>query len=133
MTRFQTKALPSYTPERYQSPIAGIWQGLSMWYSLPARVRNKIADWFTGTKEETVEDPAQTALNEVSKSPAYTLPTSGSADRGPAGLNENAPVREDLGYNGPRSWDEFEFGKKLAAETDPAIKQAMWDEFIKGK
>ena len=100
---------------------------------MPARVRDKIADWFTGTKEETIEDPAQIAINEVSKSPSYTLPTSGSADRGPAGLNENAPVREDLGYSGPRSWDEFEFGKKLAAETDPEIKQAMWDEFIKGK
>lgn len=133
MTRFQSKALPTYNPETYQSPVAGIWQGLSMWYSLPARVRDKIADWLTGTKEETVEDPAQTALNEVSKAPSYILPTSGSADRGPASLNENAPVRDDLGYNGPRSWAEFELGKKLAAETDPDIKQAMWDEFIKGK
>lgn len=131
MTRFQTKALPVYRPQEYQSPVAGLWQGLSMWYSLPARVRNQIADWFTTTTEE--EDPVQTAINETPKAPEFILPTSGSADRGPAGLNENAPVRENLGYNGPRSWDEFEFGKKLATVDDPELKQQMYDAFIKGK
>lgn len=133
MTRFQSKALPTYNPQTYQSPVAGIWQGLSMWYSLPARVRDKIADWFTSTKEETIEDPVQTAINEAPKSTDYTLPTMARADKGPADVIEDVPVRKDLGYKGPRSWDEFEFGKKLAAETDPDIKQAMWDEFIKGK
>ena len=51
MTRFSSKALPQYTPEPYQSPMAGIWNMLSAWYSTSPEFRESLANLFRSTKE----------------------------------------------------------------------------------
>lgn len=51
MTRFSSKALPQYTPEVYQSPMAGIWNMLSAWYSTSPEFRESLANLFRSTKE----------------------------------------------------------------------------------
>lgn len=129
MTRFQSRALPEYTPERRQSPLAGIWNGIAAWYSMPAETREKIANWFSGTEE--VVTPEQQAINETPRPPEYLLPVGGNPDRGPR-EHSAVPDTETLGYNGPKSWDEFEVGKKLAFIEDPDEKQRVWDLFLKG-
>jgi len=51
MTRFQAKALPQYTPQPYQSPLAGIWNMISAYYSTSPRFRNWLADLFTSKEK----------------------------------------------------------------------------------
>lgn len=51
MTRFQSKALPQYTPQPYQSPLAGIWNMISAYYSTSPRFRNWLANLFTSKEE----------------------------------------------------------------------------------
>ena len=51
MTRFQSKALPQYTPEKYQSPLAGVWNIISAYYATSPRFREWLANLFTSTNE----------------------------------------------------------------------------------
>lgn len=51
MTRFSSKALPVYKAEPYQSPMAGIWNMLSAWYSTSPEFRESLANLFRSTKE----------------------------------------------------------------------------------
>lgn len=121
MTRFQSRALPQYTPQQYQSPVASIWQGLAMWYSLPASTRNRIADWFTSFGETTEPEQVQTY---DSYEPEREIPTK-AVGRGGETLTGTP------GYNGPMSWNDFEIGKKLAAIEDPDRRQSVY-EWLKG-
>lgn len=51
MTRFQAKALPQYTPQTYQSPLAGIWNMISAYYSTSPRFREWLANLFTSKEK----------------------------------------------------------------------------------
>lgn len=51
MTRFTSNALPRYVPEPYQSPMAGLWNMISAWYSTSPEFRNSLADLFTSETE----------------------------------------------------------------------------------
>ena len=64
MTRFQAKALPQYTPQPYQSPLAGIWNMISAYYSTSPRFRNWLADLFTSKEkgESGYEQPFDTSM-----------------------------------------------------------------------
>lgn len=51
MTRFQAKTLPQYTPQPYQSPLAGLWNVISAYYATSPRFREWLANLLTSTKE----------------------------------------------------------------------------------
>lgn len=51
MTRFSSKALPSYVAEPYQSPMAGVWNMLSAWYSTSPEFRESLASLFRSESE----------------------------------------------------------------------------------
>lgn len=51
MTRFTANALPSYKAEPYQSPMAGIWNMLSAWYSTSPEFREALANLFRSESE----------------------------------------------------------------------------------
>lgn len=51
MTRFSSSALPSYEAEPYQSPMAGIWNMLSAWYSTSPEFREAFANLFRSESE----------------------------------------------------------------------------------
>lgn len=46
MTRFQSRALPAYKPQPYQSGLAGLMTAYGMWQSLSPETRDKIASLF---------------------------------------------------------------------------------------
>lgn len=64
MTRFQSKTLPTYRPEPYQSGMAGLWNMISAWYSTSPEFRNWFADLFRSKKpgETGVEQPFDTTM-----------------------------------------------------------------------
>lgn len=46
MTRFQSRALPAYKPQPYQSGLAGLMTAYGMWQSLSPETRDKIIGLF---------------------------------------------------------------------------------------
>ena len=64
MTRFQSKSLPTYRPEQYQSGMAGLWNMISAWYSTSPEFRDWLAGLFRSEKpgETGVEQPFDTTM-----------------------------------------------------------------------
>lgn len=139
MTRFQSKALPQYTPQPYQSPLAGIWNMISAYYSTSPRFRNWLADLFTskdegepGYEQEFDTSLAYPGLVEVPKfgSPEAAKDTThmivGDKQTGISWLDRIAEgVRENNDYEGGAV-------RRALMDKMPKLKEdVVWLESLK--
>lgn len=78
MTRFQSKTLPMYKPERYQSGMAGLWNMISAWYSTSPEFRDWLASLFRSKEpgESGVEQGFDTTLtyDKLANMPEFGSP-----------------------------------------------------------